>query len=813
MKIKIVVLFLLCYTQIFAQKIAISGYVKDSETKDPISFSNVWVKGSYNGIATNADGFFSLKVNLGDTLCASSLGYANTELVVKKSNIRSFTIFLKDNAVSIEGVVVKPKVDFAKELLKKIIDNKKQNLQSIASVQEYKTLANTTIYLALDSILKTSNFVDTLKQDKVEDEQSLTYTPIFLSEEASNVKDNTKDVLFSNKNGIFPKLNQTIESLVTQYLVVDLDFYKNQIYIFDKGFISPISNNALLFYNFYFNDSTRVNNQKIYNLSFSPKNKFAPLFTGRFSIDSASMGIIYIETYFRKEANVNFVSGFKGSVLYTKQEDGGVFLAKQEININLAISLKKDTSQYASKRVDNVSNGNWVLNKTTYYSTDKTLNTIKASEWKNQEEFKLKKFNADDDQKIKKTKERPIIKTIDAIGGMVLSSYINLPTLDIGPVFDIYSTNAVEGNRFSIPLRTGEHVFKYFTVGGFIGYGTKSDEYKFGANVAWEPFKSDKYIVRLSYSDDYAYVSQDKFLRFIKKNPNTRGNGNFIATITTNERDPYLKEEKTVDLRLEYNADKNIGVEVSPYFKQNISTLLVRFIRNGVDYNKYQNYGMLINCRFAFGQHYDKIYFARIYYLTRIPVVNIGLDMGRVRFANNDSNKMGLYSQIHGSIQGMCNLGIIVMRYMLNSGFVLGDAPYDMLDMPAGTMSLGYSKYGYNLLEHATFAHNLYANAHLEFSGGGVFFNHIPGIRRLKLREMFSIKSHYGTLNNAYKGVFDLPQYYNNKFTYPYVEMGVGVSNIFKVFRIEYVRQIGDYYKTNNLASKEGIRIRAELSF
>ena len=155
---------------------------------------------------------------------------------------------------------------------------------------------------------------------------------------------------------------------------------------------------------FYFNDSTRVNNQKIYNLSFSPKNKFAPLFTGRFSIDSASMGIIYIETYFRKEANVNFVSGFKGSVSYTKQEDGGVFLAKQEININLAISLKKDTSQYASKRVDNVSNGNWVLNKTTYYSTDKTLNTIKASEWKNQEEFKLKKFNADDDQKIKKTK-------------------------------------------------------------------------------------------------------------------------------------------------------------------------------------------------------------------------------------------------------------------------------------------------------------------------------------------------------------------------------------------------------------------------
>jgi len=116
-------------------------------------------------------------------------------------------------------------------------------------------------------------------------------------------------------------------------------------------------------------------------------------------------------------------------------------------------------------------------------------------------------------------------------------------------------------------------------------------------------------------------------------------------------------------------------------------------------------------------------------------------------------------------------------------------------------------------LHHATFAHNLYANTHLEFSGGGIILNHIPIVRRLKLREMFSIKSHYGALNNAYKGVFDLPEYYNNKLTYPYVEMGIGLSNIFKVIRVEYVRQVGMYYKNNNLANKNGIRFRAELSF
>jgi len=798
----------------FAQKISISGYVRDAVTNDPIPFSNVWVKGTYNGVATDVKGFFTLKVDVGNTLCISSIGYLTTEFLIKKSNKHSIDIFLKENVLSIQEVVVKPKVDFGKELFKKIINNKKQNSEFIANVQEFKTLSNTTIYLALDSASKAAHLLDTLILKEGDVDHPLEYTPIFLSEEACNVISNKSNTLYSNKNGIFPKLNQAIETIMAQYLVVDMDFYKNQIYIFDRGIVSPISNSALLYYNIYFNDSTIINNQKVYSLSFSPKNKFAPLFTGKFSVDSASMALMYIEVCFKKEANVNFVNGFKGNVSYVRQKDGGIFLEKQQLSINLALNSKKDTVAYASQRIDNISKGDWVLNKTTYYSTNKMLDNIKASDWKNQNEFKLKEFNADDYLMMKKMKKRPIVKSVDAIGGAVLSSYINIPKIDIGPIFDIYSTNNIEGSRFSIPLRTGEQVFKYFTLGGFIGYGSESKEYKYGANFAWQPFKCDKYIIRLSYSDDYSIISQDEFLRFIKKNPNTRGNGNFIATITTSERDPYLKKEKSTELRLEYNADRNLDVEVSPYFVENGNTPQVRFVRNTIDISRYQNYGVLINCRLAFGQHYDKIYFARVYYLTRTPVVNLSVDVGHVRLPNKtNAEKVGFYSHLHGSVQGMYNLGLIVMRYMLNAGYLFGDAPYDMLDMPVGTMSLGYAKYSYNLLHHATFAHNLYANTHLEFSGGGIILNHIPIVRRLKLREMLSIKSHYGTLNSAYKGVFDLPEYYNNKFTYPYVEMGVGLSNIFKVIRIEYVRQVGNYYKNDNVANKNGIRFRAELSF
>ena len=92
-------------------------------------------------------------------------------------------------------------------------------------------------------------------------------------------------------------------------------------------------------------------------------------------------------------------------------------------------------------------------------------------------------------------------------------------------------------------------------------------------------------------------------------------------------------------------------------------------------------------------------------------------------------------------------------------------------------MSLGYAKYRFNLLHHASFAHNLYTNIHLDFNGGGIILNRIPLIKKLKLREMVSLKSHYGTLTGSYKPVFDLPEYYTTEMSKPYAEIGFGLTS------------------------------------
>ena len=813
-KITLVIFLTMIYLGAISQEI--TGFVKDKKNNEPIPFSNVWIKGTTTGTMSDLNGEFKLKLSQKDTLCVSTVGYLKEEIPAKTITNNPLTVFMKEEIQEINEVTVKPEVSRAKVLLKKILERKKENRENILKTSDYKTFARTAVYVAIDSTSKVNRIISNMDEVTMKlDGQSLRFSPIYLAELGEKSVNGKDSVVYDRKDGIFPKLNQTIESLILLNVVIDLDFYKDQINILGRGMTSPLSNSAQLHYDFYLNDSTYINDTKYFSFSFTPKNKYNPLFTGRFTVEDSTFALTRIFAYVQKEANINFVNGFKANVNYSKTDKDKWFYSDQEISLNMALTLNKDTaSKYGSLRFDEISSGNWLVTKTTKYSTSKQLDAVKPRNWKNQPEFaSTNHLDEGTYMRVDKLKENSVVKGIDAIGGMVLTSYVDVGKIEIGPVFDIYSTNAIEGQRFSLPLRTGEKMFEHFTVGGFLGYGTKSNELKFGANMAYQPLDKDKFIFRANYSNDYNLVSQDKYLRFIKKNPNTRGNGNFIAALTSREKNPYLKEEKSFNFIFEYNANENINVEISPYFLHNIETPDVHFTRSNMDYHTYNNYGVLFNTRLAFGQYYDKYYFTRVYYIDETPVINLSMDLGQVNLPDNDANNFGLYAQFHGSIVGRVNMGLTFMRYMLNGGYLFGDAPYDLLDQPVGSMSLGYAKYRFNLLHHAAFAHNLYTNFHWDFNGGGILLNRIPLIRSLKLREIVSLKSHYGKLTSAYKPVFELPGYYTTEMSTPYTEIGFGLTNIFKVLRVEYVHQLGGTYATADFADKNGIFFRAEMSF
>ncbi len=806
-------LFLFSCVGIYSQNI--SGFIKEKGSDTPIPFANVWVKGTIQGVMTDENGYFTILAPKNDTICASSIGYTSGEIPINMNSNQRVNLYLAKEIQLIQDVTINAKMPIAKVIFKRIQEHKKENREQIRSVSEYKSVQNTTVYIAIDSTSGFTKLFDDINEVTVKmDNQELRFSPVYLFEQAIVNHNNHDSLVYSKKDGIFPRINQAIETYILQNVVVDLDFYKDQIFIMDRGFISPISSNAMMYYNLYFNDSTRVDNKKYYHFTFAPKNRYNTLFSGQFVVEEGSYALKEIEAHIPKEANLNFINGFSSFVSYQKLPQGGWFYDEQQIHINMSLTLNKDTTAgYDSQRVDHVSSGNWLINKSAIYSNSIGLNHIKPEEWKNQPEFTSSVLQKGTYKRVENLKENEYVKAVDAIGGMALSSYLNVGKIDVGPVFDIYSTNTIEGNRLTVPLRTSEKLFESFYVGGFLGYGTKNKAFKYGSNVAFRPLPTDKFILRMKYANDYNLVSQDKFLRFVKNNPNTKGNSNFIASFTTREKNPYLKEEKSMEMSLEYNAPNDFHVEVSPYYLKSFETPAVHFMTNGVEYSDYVNYGALINLRYAFGQDYDLYFFNRVYYSTPTPIVNVGFDIGQTLLSDGKINDSGFYGQIHGSVQGRLVLGQMFMNYMINAGYLFGDAPYDLLDQPVGSMSLGYAKYRFNLLHHAAMAHNIYSNAHLHINGGGIILNRIPLIRKLKLREVVSFKGHYGSLNGSYKGVFDLPDYYSNDSSKPYGEIGLGLTNIFKVLRVEYARLLVGDYQDKEYTDKQGIFFRAEMSF
>jgi hypothetical protein len=124
-----------------------------------------------------------------------------------------------------------------------------------------------------------------------------------------------------------------------------------------------------------------------------------------------------------------------------------------------------------------------------------------------------------------------------------------------------------------------------------------------------------------------------------------------------------------------------------------------------------------------------------------------------------------------------------------------------------------------NFLE---FVSDKYASANFDMHFNGFFLNKIPLIRKLKLREVASAKILYGSLreNNDPANNPELYEFPKNDagqtttFTLnngPYIEVSLGLANIFKVVRLDVVKRLT--YLNNPEVSKIGLRVRFKFDF
>jgi hypothetical protein len=152
--------------------------------------------------------------------------------------------------------------------------------------------------------------------------------------------------------------------------------------------------------------------------------------------------------------------------------------------------------------------------------------------------------------------------------------------------------------------------------------------------------------------------------------------------------------------------------------------------------------------------------------------------------------------------------------------------------MPAANLSYITQDATFNLINNMEFLNDRYASLLVSWNMQGKLFNRIPLIKKLKWREYFGVKCLWGQLtdkNNPFleanqkdEKLMMFPGHYraNGVFDYssnvmdpkiPYVEISVGIHNIFKLLHVEYVRRLN--YNHLPTANKEGVRLMIRTVF
>lgn len=90
---------------VFAQKVSVSGVVKDAITNEPLIGATVMVKGTTNGVSTDVNGAYSIQVSSTDVLICQIIGYKNQEATVGTRSKIDFAM-AEDNQMLEATVVV-----------------------------------------------------------------------------------------------------------------------------------------------------------------------------------------------------------------------------------------------------------------------------------------------------------------------------------------------------------------------------------------------------------------------------------------------------------------------------------------------------------------------------------------------------------------------------------------------------------------------------------------------------------------------------------------------------------------------------------
>jgi len=805
----------------------INGKVADMNTGEGVPFATVNFPRSSVGMPADLDGNFILKTEKlhSDTIQITAMGYKPAKRILKKTQFDyNYIIELERANNALDEFVIHAGEDPAIALMKHIIARKPFNNPD--KVENYNYLAYNRLEADLQRLtraqfekipmLKNYSFIfDNL--DTVSDTKP--YLPLYLTETISDFyfrRSPKKQREFIKGSMVKGVNNENVDKYLGS-LYQNVNIYKNYVPVFDKKYVSPISDAGLFYYKYSIKDTQKAYGYNIILVQFRPKREGENCFTGDFWVVDSVYAIQRMSMDIPKTANVNWVDKVSlyqefapvDSIWFpTKDKFIATFSAYNSNKLPGMIGRK--TTTYHNVRLNDTSIEN-VLDNPDYKEE-----VIKSDSARKRSDDWWKEIRPDSMTK----NEKAIYKMVDTINNMPITTlYKNLLTflisgvkdvgpIQLGPYFYIYSHNPVEGDRFRISLGTPKSIKDaHFT--GYLAYGDLDKRFKYGFTGLWLMERHPRAYL-------YGYYAHDV-------NQST----NYYDQLGSDNIFSALFRKPGVPWKLAFNDDQRLEV-----YKEYFGGFSNKLILQHSQFTPYaplpstnifvDDHGMAspnavssevgVELRYAYKEKYVEGQYLRLNIGSKYPVLDLTVTAG----IKNLLNSGYAYQKARFSMTESINIPPFGhLYYNIFAGKYFGTLPYPLLEIHPGNEYLYYNMYAFEMMNSYEFISDQYAGFNLEHNIGGGIFNRIPALKKLKFRQFWTAKGVIGSLStenqllNLEKG-FPFRTLAGN----PYLELGTGVSNIFRIFRIDFDWRVSPASQPNEALSKHfGIFGSVRLTF
>ena len=833
----------------------ITGVVTDDETGDSIGFASVVYEGHKVAAVANAWGVYQIARHPGWNLTFSAVGYKSRIIRVTEKTKSKFNIALKPDKRQLAEVTVKaPRSRYSRkdnpavELMRRVVAAKKKTDLRLNDFYQYNRYEKIT--LAFNDLKPEqleqkpfSNHPWLLEQVEVNPYTNKMTLPVSVDETVSQrvyrrEPRSEKTIITGQQQTGVNDLFQTgdIINVVVKDVFTEVDIYQDRIRLLQYPFVSPISNEGINFYRYYIEDTVKVERDSCIHLHFLPNNQHDMGFRGDlYILKDSTLHVRRCQLSVPKQSTVNFVDNLQVMQDYEQLPDGQWVLTKNDMITELKLFdfIQESAVVTRTMRLSDYSFEplpNKLFKGFTNEVTEADAQMRDEAFWSQYRQVDLTKSESRMDKFIDNITNIKGFKYILLGLKALFENSIETSTpnyIDLCPVNTILSRNYVDGWRSRISAKTTANLNKHLFLSGYYarGWGSHQNYYDIEATYSlnrkkYLPHEFPRRTLSVQIARDVCSPG-DRFMDTDKDN--------FMVALKwaeTNKMMFYNRQQAT----FEYETDWGLKATFIGKIEENEACGAMSFLtldkplkplNNRTGNGEYlRTTEVTARLRYAPGETYvnNKL---------RRRVINLDAPVFSIAHTRGYDNLFGGeykydYSEAHvfkrfwlGSSWGKIDAHV-------KAGIQWEQVPYPLLIHPAANQSYIIIPETFSLINTMEFLNDRFASLMLSWDLNGKIFNRLPIIQKWNWREFIAFRLLWGTLtdkNNPF-----LPQNAGNeRLMYfpegvsvmnpdkPYMEIVLGIHNIFKFFHVEYVRRLN--YNELPTSPKWGMRYVIAFSF